>query len=279
MGRESRDWRELRVRNERRCRRILDSTTALEIDDLDWGAVGETRLGEAELHTLVYMRDVEGFTDRDLVGLTAHRTTLGDPLIAAFLGIWRSEEAGHAAALERFLAAYGAARSHVVAPRQLPPAAVAPVREQILSAVSGPVGTVIAAAHMAWGAANELLTLNGYRLLGARSEHPVLAELTRRIAAQEARHFSFYLLQAEWRLASSRVARAALRRLLSKSWTPVGVGDGYKDPGDFARVLGFLGSGEDGRQAIARMDRRFAALPGFSSLRIYENAARTYSAA
>ena len=69
------------------------------------------------LDTLVYIRDVEGFTDRDLVGLTAHRSTLGDPLLRDFLGLWRREEAFHAHVLERFLDAYASqTRHHHTAP-------------------------------------------------------------------------------------------------------------------------------------------------------------------
>ncbi|MEA3056914.1 MAG: hypothetical protein QOD30_2346 [Actinomycetota bacterium] len=271
-------WQVVRDRNEERCRHILDSAAPLVIDDLAWGAVGAVPVPEEVVDSLVYMRDVEGFTDRDLVGLTAHRTTLGDPIIRPFLDIWRSEEAGHAAAIDRYLVAYGTARDEPIPSRQLPPPALAPVRERVLARIGGPVGSVVVAAHMAWGAANELLTLNGYRLLAARCDDPVLVELLRRIAAQEARHFSFYLLQAEWRLRASRAARSVLPRVLAKSWTPVGVGDGYKSPAEFGQVLRYLGGGADGASAIERMDRRVAALPGFGALHIYRDAAAAIAA-
>ena len=269
---------DLRRRNEQRCERILDTSSPLVVDDLDWNAAGARELPADVVDTLVYMRDVEGFTDRELVGLTAHRTTLRDPLIRRFLEIWRSEERVHAAVIGRFLELYAAGRGMPVPARQEPPPAVAPRRERLLAHLGGPVGTVVVTAHMAWGAANELLTLNGYRLLAARCDHPMLTELLRRIAAQEARHFSFYLMQAEWRLSSSRVARVALRRVLERAWTPVGIGDGYKRPDEFARVLAYLRGG-DGDRVIARMDRRFAALPGFERLRIYQDAVGTFAAA
>ena len=98
--------RVLRARNEMRCRHILDGARPLVIDDLDWNAVGAVAVDAAVLDTLVYMRDVEGFTDRDLVGLTAHRSTLGDPLLRDFLEVWRREEAFHAHVLDRFLDEY-----------------------------------------------------------------------------------------------------------------------------------------------------------------------------
>lgn len=271
MGSKRRDHGRLRARNDARCMRIVESATPLVLSDLDWTSIADHALDPPIVDCLVYMRDVEGFTDRDLVGLTAHRTTLGDPLIRRFLQLWRSEEAAHARAIDRFLACCETEQS--VPPRQVPPPAVAPLIERLVASTGGPVGAVVAAAHMAWGAANELLTLNGYRLLAQRCEHPTLSRLLMRIAAQEARHYSFYLLQAEWRLDASRAARMLLPRVLDRSWTPVGVGDGYKTHDEFARVLAFLGQDDAGRRAITRMDARFSALPGFGELRIFEAAA------
>ena len=49
--------------------------------------------------------------------------------------------------------------------------------ERTLMHVGGPVGTLVAAAHMAWGAANELLTMNGYRMLADQCDDPMLAQL------------------------------------------------------------------------------------------------------
>src|SRR6478672_5805217 len=118
--------RSVRERNEDRCRHIVDSAAPLVVEDLAWDAVGDVAVPGEVLGSLVYMRDVEGFTDRDLVGLTAHRTTLGDPIIRPFLDIWRAEEAGHTAAIDRYLVAYGAARDVAIPARQLPPPATAP---------------------------------------------------------------------------------------------------------------------------------------------------------
>ena len=112
----------------------------------------------------------------------------------------------------------------------------------------------------------------GTRRLADRCGHPLLAALLGRIAAQEARHFSFYVLEAEWRLAASRTARPLLGQMLRRAWTPVGVGEGYKSMTEFGRVLGYLGRGHEGRRALEHMDHRFAALPGFERLRIFSDA-------
>lgn len=264
---------QLRDTNQARCRRILDRAELLEVDDLDWSQAAAVQLDRGVLDTLVYMRDVEGFTDSYVTGIAAHRTTLSDPIIAEFLEVWQAEEAEHARAIARFLAAY--ADGHGVAIPATPPSPRRhiPLHERIVMHLGGSVGTLVTATHMTWGAANELLTMNGYRLLADRCEHPMLAELLRRIAAQEARHYSFYLLQAEWRLAGSRLARHVIPKVLDSSWTPVGVGDGYKTPVEFQRVVGVLNASPDSERIIGRMDRRFSALPGFDRLRIYSRMA------
>lgn len=264
----------LRTINEARCRRILAKSELLDTSDLDWSSVGANELSSGVLDALVYMRDVEGFTDSYVSGIGAHRTTLADPLVAAFVDVWRSEEAEHAAAIGRFLEHYGAQRNVAVVPTRPSPAPDVPVHEKVLMRIGGPVGRLIAAAHMTWGAANELLTMNGYRLLAGQVEadHPVLADLLRRIAAQESRHYSFYLLQAEWRLAHSRLARAVIARIMRGSWTPVGVGNGYKSSDEFERVLAVLAASPDSRSLIDRMDRRFEQLPGLAQLRIFRDA-------
>src|SRR4051794_7665235 len=249
--------RELRANNEARCRRLLGKSELLEVDDLDWSSAGAVALDQGVIDSLVYMRDVEGFTDSYVAGIGAHRTTLGDPIVADFLRVWQAEEAVHSEAIAWFLDAYAAAHDVSIPATQPAPAAHVSRRERVLMHIGGPVGSLVAAAHMAWGAANELLTMNGYRILADQCGHPMLAELLRRIAAQESRHYSFYLLQAEWRLASSRLARFALPRLMDGAWTPVGIGDGYKTRDEFERVLEVLNRRPESERIIDRMDRRF----------------------
>jgi hypothetical protein len=270
-----RSVRDLRASNETRCRHILDRSGLLDVDDLDWAQAGAVELDPGVVDTLVYMRDVEGFTDSYVAGIGAHRTTLADPLVRDFITVWQAEEAVHSEAIARFLDTYAAARGVTIPATQPSPTPDIPLYERALAHIGGPVGTLVAAAHMAWGAANELLTMNGYRMLADQCGHPMLADLLRRIAAQESRHYSFYLLQAEWRLADSRLARYVLPRILDGSWTPVGVGDGYKTAEEFQRVLAVFNSRPESERIIDRMDRRFAALPGFGRLRIYRQAAAT----
>jgi len=265
--------KDLRQLNERRCERLVAKSALLDTSDLRWQDAAAIELDDATLACLVYMRDVEGFTTRDLSGLAGHPTTLRDPLVRRFLTAWQAEEAEHAQALDRFLQAHCAGRGRSLPEIQAAPDSVPPWSERLLVTLTRPVGHVVTAAHMTWGALNELLTMTGYRLLAERCGHPMLTELLTRIAAQEARHYSFYLLQAEWRLAESRAARRVLPALLRRTWTPVGVGGEYKQPIEFDRVLAHLAGGESGRRAVAVMDRTIARLPGFGDLAPYARAA------
>ena len=267
------DAGDLRSSNEARCRRLLAKSELLACDDLDWGSIGDHRVSDGVLETLVYMRDVEGFTDSYVVGLGAHKNTLRDPIVAAFLDVWQAEEAAHSRAIDAFLTAYAAATGDAIPSPAVAPPPLVPTYERVLAQLGGPIGRLVTAAHMTWGAANELLTMNGYRILADQCAHPMLAELLRRIAAQEARHYSFYLLQAQWRLAESRLARTVIAHIMDGSWTPVGVGDGYKTSDEFQRVLAVLVSRPESARIIDRMDRRFSQLPGLDRLRIFRAAA------
>jgi len=268
---------DLRADNERRCERLLRRSSLLDTDGIEWGAVGRRRVSDDVLACLVYMRDVEAFTNRYLDGIVAHPNTLADPLISEFLPIWQREEGAHANALAAYLDRYAAATGHALPALQ--PAPPLKRSERWLVALTHPVGHVVTAAHMTWGAANELLTMTGYRLLARRCGDPVLTDLLQRIAAQESRHYGFYRLQAEWRLAESGLARRVLTWIMRRSWTPVGVGDGFKRPDEFDRVLRFLASDQRGRDAAVQMDGAMGRLPGCSRLQIFERAvAQSYAA-
>jgi hypothetical protein len=264
----ARAWRSVRERNERRCEKLLEAFAPIDVDEIDWSGVNDHDLDADSVACLVYMRDVEAFVDRELVGLPGHPNTVGDPLIGRFVDLWREEEQRHAQALGRFLDLYAADRGIAVPPRQPSPPAVPTRLERLVVHIGGPVADTVTATHMAWGAANELLTLNGYRILARRCGHPTLAGLLNRIADQEARHYSFYLLQAEWRLAASRTARTVLPHLMRRAWTPVGVGSDFKRPEEFEAVMRYLARGDDAA-TVVRMDNRFSRLPGLEALRIF----------
>ena len=260
--------------NERRCARLVAKSALLDTRDIRWEDAPAVELDDEAIACLVYMRDVEGFTNRDLTGFAGHPATLADPLIAEFLHAWRAEEAEHARALGLFLDSYCAGRDRPVPPMQPAPSSTPPLSERLLVTLSRPVGHVVTAAHMTWGALNELLTMTGYRLLARRCAHPLLDQLLARIAAQESRHYSFYLLQAEWRLHASRLARGVLPALIRRSWTPVGVGGDYKQPAEFDQVMTYLAGGAAGHDVVRALDRKVGRLPGFAGVQPFAAAAQ-----
>ena len=133
--------RALRAQNEARCERLVARSALLEVDDLAWHEVGSQPVDDRVLACLVYMRDVEGFTDRDFVGVVAHPNTLGDPLIARFLAAWRSEEAAHARAIDRYLTTYAERQGAVLPTMQRPPLEVPPSERLLLALARAPSGT------------------------------------------------------------------------------------------------------------------------------------------
>lgn len=227
------------------------------------------------LRCLRYMHDVEQHTVcylRDLLVTRAHL----DPEITTFLTFWNYEEYWHGEAIARVLDAHGEPAG---------PARLAPMRRGLgWKNVTAPLGSMamsalspnLSAIHMAWGVVNEWTTQAGYARLAARSGHPVLADLLRRIMRQEGRHIDFYLDQARRRLGASRTARAATRLALRRLWRPVGSGVMPAAERDF--VVGHLFAGTEGRAMAERIDRRIAALPGLAGLTIIDDARRAVGA-
>jgi hypothetical protein len=210
---------------------------------------------DVELHTICYLRD--------LLVTPAH----ADPDVTTFLSCWAYEELWHGEALGDVLAAHG---------RPSGPERVAPLRTRLglrdrirpyVSALGSVlVGERLLAVHMTWGAVNEWTTQAGYARLAQRANHPVLTELTRRIARQEGRHIDFYASEARRRLADSEPARRVVRWALRRLWRPVGSGIMPAAETDF--VIRHLYGGPDGRPFVERIDRRIDDLPGQAGLRL-----------
>ena len=128
----------------------------------------------------------------------------------------------------------------------------------------------MAAVHMTWGAINEWTTQAGYARLAQRCDHPVLAEMLRRIMRQEGRHIDFYAAQASKRLAGNRRAQWLTRQALTRFWAPVG-SDVMPEP-EVRHLISFLFGGDDGAAMTARIDRRIDTLPGLAGLRLVATA-------
>ncbi len=243
--------------------RYIGSVDALDDRDIDYDAFLDRPLDDDTLRCLRYMHDIEHHTTcylRDLLVTSAH----DDPAVTSFLAMWAYEEFWHGEAVGRVLERHGevAGRDRVGATRRR----VGRDRLRTLGfmAASSLTDHIVAIA-MTWGAINEWTTQAGYVRLAETSDHPVLADLLRRIAKQEGRHIDFYVAQAEERL-QPRSARRITRFALRRKWQPVGSNVMPSEETD--HLVQHLFGGDKGAAMAARIDRRIDRLPGLDGLHL-----------
>lgn len=250
--------------------RFADESTSLHWDDLGLDALREDPLPPETLRTLRYMCDVEFHTVcylRDMLVSPSRK----DPEVSTFMTMWNREEFWHGEALAHVLSLHGI----TVAFDELKAKRVKlgwrdrinPVKQSLLSNI---VGTDFVAVHMLWGAVNERSAAAAYRRLAALEDHPVLAPLLRRIAAQETKHIAFYTTQARARLQDSPKAQKLARLALRTAWQPVGSGVSPEE--EVTHVMGHLFAGAEGRREVEAIDRQIAKLPGMAGLTVVADA-------
>jgi rubrerythrin len=253
--------------------RYLVGVAPLDDSDIDYSSFVDQPLSPEVLRCLRYMHDVEHHTTcylRDLLVTSAH----DDPEITSFLAMWAFEEFWHGEAIGKVLHEHGEChgRTRVAATRRR----VGRDRlKTLFTMAASSVTSHFEAVALTWGAVNEWTTQAGYVRLASKSEHPVLAELLRRIAKQEGKHIDFYASQAERRLqapAAQRLVRLALRR----SWKPVGSGVMPRD--ETSHLVTYLFGDQAGSDMADRVDRRISRLPGLGDLRLVADARTAYAA-
>lgn len=234
-----------------------------ELDDLPWELLRRQPLGADAIRALRYMQDIEAHTIVYVRQLLATRA-IDDADVATFLAAWFFDETLHGRALARVLETAGHTVPHRVRSR-------APLGQRAgewaMQAIARTWPEFVA-AHMAWGAVNELTALAGYQRLAAREPHPALVPLLERIAHDETRHFGFYYQQAERRLAAAPGARRVARWLVERFWAPVG--SGVQPDGEVRFLARFLFADEAGRAALRRIDATIRRLPGFDRIPLAE---------
>ncbi len=248
---------------------LIERSSRLDLGGIDFAAFADRPLDPEALRCLRYMHDVESHTVcylRDVLVTRAH----ADPEVTAFLACWSYEEHWHGSAIARVLSAHGeiAGAARVAATRRSLPRFD---RLRPLVYLSGSaLSRHLVAVHMTWGAINEWTTQAGYGRLAAKSGHPVLTELLRRIMKQEGRHIDFYVEQARRRLSDSRGAQHATRLMLRRFWRPVG--SGLMPRREVAFLVRHLFGDDEGRRVAARVDRHVDRLPGLGALGLVTDA-------
>jgi hypothetical protein len=246
--------------------KFTSTSVSVNWDDLDLESFRTNPLPEQSLRTLRYMTDVEYHTvcyTRDLLTTPSHK----EADMSAFMTMWNREEFWHGEALATVLSMHNitvdfdevkASRLKLGWKDRLDP-----IKQSIAGKI---VGNDFVAVHMAWGAANELSAIQAYHRMAELEKDPVLAELLRRIAKQEARHVAFYTSQARDRLAKSKKAQVIARFALGKFWAPVG--SSIMERSEVQHVMNHLMSGPDGRKAARRIDSAIGGMPGLEGLTI-----------
>jgi rubrerythrin len=244
--------------------RYIDGTGRLDLSGIDWNAARCVGLTDDERFVLSYFADIESQTIAYLRDLLRMKDALA-PRTMAFLTVWNYEEFFHGRALTRLLAECGDRPGDR---RVADVRARARISERVQAFGANLLSRVFRnsfpAVYYCWGAINELTTLQGYEALGAATRNPALAELCRRIAKQERRHFAWYFNSARELLRASPIARRLARTLLRLAWSPVGAG--VKADREVARLVRSLFPGSQAASLSATIDRRVDALPGLADL-------------
>ena len=233
------------------------------VDTIEWSDVTNHDLDPAFVPVLFYMRDVEYFTD--IYYKELRRTPTGkDPIIRKFMDRWSVEENQHADLLNRFLNEAGIPTSEkwqAEAKAKIPWRYT--VESYVLDHAVRPFGKYFHAAHMVWGAINEITTLQAYRRLSEMARHPVLKTLLAAIIQEESLHSSFYWNVARVKLNQSKFSRDLARFIVGHFWTPVG--QGAKPAHETNYVIATLFRGANGLELFSRtVADRIARLPGFA---------------
>jgi hypothetical protein len=240
--------------------RFMGQSAPLDLSDIDWDEVPRHPMTPEALRVIRYFLTTESATFYYLRSVMRTKPALEEPEIAPFLCAWVYEEEFHGRAFAQFVRAYGETVDHDYRAQMFKGRGAGEKKDEIGQIILGTLfPEAWPAAHMVWGAIQELTTYTAYMQLVARTQHPILEKICRRIMKQELRHFSFYYHQAEARLGRSAFARNLTTRALKFAFTPVGDGMNGKD--EVAHAMRFLFDGADG-DAIPGIEKRVRQLPG-----------------
>jgi len=242
--------------------KFVDLSKKVDLSDIDWDVVARVGITDDEYRILRYMSDTEIHTIIYLRDLLAGYTA-ADPECTQFMACWVYEETHHGRALDRFMEAAGrqpkstSTRYNEVMTRFS-------WREEMTGALSRMGATVwkdFAAAHMCWGAINELTAAASYMAVARKTKNPELAKMVKKLASDERKHYSFYFQQSEKRLkAGGKWAERLCRNTIRMFWEPVGIGVG--EPHALDLIASSLFGGEKGHAELVKVDQTIQALPG-----------------
>jgi rubrerythrin len=238
--------------------KYLRNSKKVDISDIDLSQAASYPLTEDEAHSLTYMMDIESHT---IVYLRSILSTcaIEDPDTTAFLSCWAYEEHFHGRTIGQFLKACGIEFStDRIAEVKRGTAFTEWLKDMGASAICQ-FTRHFHGAYLTYGAISELSTLEGYGVLASRTQNPILAEILRRLAKDERRHFSFYYNKAKIEL-QERAAQRLTTFVIKHFWLPVG--GGVKSDEEVSWILNYILNGPEGETVARRIDETIAKLPG-----------------
>ena len=230
----------------------------VDISDLDLSRGADYPLTVDEIRCLTYMMDIEGHTIVYLKSIL-NTCAIRDPQTTAFLSCWAYEEFFHSYTLRQFLEASGVAVSANRVVEVQEQASWRVWMEQMVASLICQMSKHFHAVYLTWGAISELTTLEGYQVLAGRTRNPLLAEILRRLAKDERRHFSFYYNKARTEL-QARNAQRLTKFILQRFWMPVG--EGVKPDAEVEWIGHYVLGDAPGGVVAERIDQTIARLPG-----------------
>lgn len=228
----------------------------------------DTEFSEVQLASdISRILHVAALLEEDTVITVKHAHTLGltrAPDIREFLPQWDKEEAEHGHALRCLLA------NQTYDPPE-PTRHTISMRRRVVSKL--PAQPLSIFPHTSYlfcvlGAAAEYVATVMYGEL-AKNSPPVVSNLLKLIARQEARHFHFFLIAAKQRGQKMSTRNGLIAaRLLSKMWTPIGVSTLGLDVWNqiFSAWLNDL----EIRRRLVMMDRVLDSVPHLNGLHLMQ---------
>ncbi|MFT3699882.1 MAG: hypothetical protein QM831_42455 [Kofleriaceae bacterium] len=238
----------------------------VQIEDLDWELARKHGLSPAEVESLQFFADIESQTVYYFLEV-AKLQVVRDPELLTFLTMWNYEEYFHSHAITRIMQECGVGVANAT-DRSTNVRKNARFKAKLEDFLQGLIAKFMpkrfVSLWMFWGALQECLTMQAYEEIIRTTKNPVLAEMFKRIAKQERRHFAYYFNQAKDRLADNPKNQKFVRYIVNKFYAPVG--GGVKTDEEGAALVAKLFPGERIYEVMSYIERRMAQLPGMGGL-------------
>jgi hypothetical protein len=240
--------------------KYVRNSKKVDISDLDLSQASRYPVSDEEVRALTYMCDIESHT---IVYLRAILNTCAveDPQTTSFLSCWAYEEFFHGRTIRQFLDAIGAPASPTRMLEVQKASSFTEWLKELGASILCRFSRHFHGAYLTYGAISELSTLEGYGVMARRTRNPILAEIVRRLAKDERRHFSFYYNKARLELQAPNAQRIN-NFVIRHFWLPVG--GGVKPDSEVSWILSFIMGDSEGAQIARRIDNTIAKLPGLA---------------